>query len=212
VTRVKICGITRLEDAELAASLDAWAVGFILWPESRRACDPAVAAGIVRAVRRRVEPVGVFVNASLDEIAHAVEGIGLTHVQLHGDEGPAFCAAVAQRTGARVIKAVRIDSGADIRAIERFHTDFHLLDSAVRGARGGTGTTWDWRLAAQRHSQTPAILSGGLDPGNVAEGIAAVRPWAVDVASGVESAPGIKDPEKVEAFIAATRQPERVST
>ena len=212
MTRVKICGITRLEDAELAASLGAWAVGFNLWPGSRRACDPAVAAGIARAVRRRVEPVGVFVNPSLDQIAHAVEGIGITHVQLHGDEGPAFCAAVAQRTGARVIKAVRIASGADIRAAARFHTDFHLLDSAVHGARGGTGRTWDWALAAQRRSPVPLILSGGLTPDNVAGAIAAVRPWAVDVASGVESsAPGIKDPRKVEAFVAAA-QPEPVAT
>jgi phosphoribosylanthranilate isomerase len=211
MARVKICGITRLEDAELAASLGAWAVGFILWPGSKRACDPAVAAGIARAVRRRVEPVGVFVNASLDDIVHAVEGIGLTHVQLHGDEGPAFCSAVAQRTGARVIKAVRIASGADIRAAERFHTDFHMLDAAVRGTYGGTGATWDWRLASQRRSQVPAILAGGLTPENVAAGIAAVRPWAVDVSSGVEASPGIKDPAKVEAFIAAA-QPQPIAT
>ena len=205
--RVKICGITRLEDAELAVALGAWAIGFILWPGSRRACDPAVAAGIARAVRRRVELVGVFVNAPLDDIARAVDAIGLTHVQLHGDEGPAFCNAAAQRTGARVIKALRIGSGADIRAAERYHTDLHLLDSSVRGARGGTGRTWDWELAAQRRSRVPVVLSGGLDAGNVAAGIAAVRPWAVDVASGVEAAPGVKDPAKVEAFLAAAGDP-----
>jgi phosphoribosylanthranilate isomerase len=203
MTRVKVCGITRLEDAELAVSLGAWALGFILWPDSKRACDPAVAAGIARAVRRRVELVGVFVNAGLDEIVQAADTIGFTHVQLHGDEGPAFCSAVRQRTGARVIKAVRIGSGADIRAVERFHTDFHLLDSAVRGERGGTGQPWDWEIAAHRRSAVPAILSGGLTADNVAAGIAAVRPWAVDVASGVEAAPGIKDPAKVEAFVAA---------
>src|SRR5688572_10088211 len=132
MARVKICGITRLEDADLSISFGAWAIGFILWPGSKRQCDPAVAAGVVRSVRRRIEPVGVFVSASLDEVADAVESIGFTHVQLHGDEGPAFCNAVAQRTGARVIKAVRIASGADIRSVERFHTEFHLLDSAVR--------------------------------------------------------------------------------
>ena len=203
MARVKLCGITRLEDAELAVSVGAWAIGFILWPGSKRFCDPAVAAGIARAVRRRVELVGVFVNPTLDEVAHAADVIGLTHVQLHGDEGPAFCAAAGQRTGVRVIKAVRIASGADIRSAERFHTDLHLLDTAVRGAHGGTGRTWDWRLAAQRHTKIPAILSGGLDAGNVADGIAAVRPWAVDVASGVEAEPGVKDPAKVEAFAAA---------
>jgi phosphoribosylanthranilate isomerase len=205
MARVKVCGITRLEDAELAVSLGAWALGFVLWPGSKRLCDPAVAAGISRLMRRRVELVGVFVNAALDEIVQAAEAIGLTHVQLHGDEGPAFCSAVGQRTGARVIKAVRIGSGADIRAAERFHTDFHLLDSAVRGLRGGSGQTWDWRLAAQRRSHVPAILAGGLTADNVAEGIATVRPWAVDVTSGTEAAPGIKDPAKVEAFIAAAR-------
>lgn len=198
VTRVKLCGITRPEDADQAASLDAWAIGFILWPRSKRAVDPAVAAGIARTHRRRLETVGVFVNPTLDEVAHAVEGIGLTHVQLHGDEGPAFAAAVAQRTGARVIKAHSIRSGADIRDIERFHTDFHMLDTGR-----GTGQAWDWRLAAQRRSPVPVILAGGLTPDNVAEGIAAVKPWAVDVASGVEAEPGIKDPAKVEAFVAA---------
>ena len=203
MARVKFCGITRLEDAEHAAELDAWAIGFILWPGSKRAADPAVAAGIARAVRRRLEPVGVFVNPTLDEVARAVEGIGLTLVQLHGDEGPAFCAAVAQRTGARVIKALRVGSGADIRDAERFHTDFHLLDTAAGAARGGTGRTWDWRLAAQRRSPVPVLLSGGLTPENVAEGIAAVHPWGVDVSSGVETAPGIKDPARMEAFAAA---------
>jgi len=203
--RVKICGITRAEDAELAASLGAWAIGFILWPQSKRVADPAVAAGIARAMRRRLELVGVFVNPTLDEVVQAAEAIGLTYVQLHGDEGPAFCTAVAERTGARVIKALRIGSGADIRAAERYHTDLHLLDAAAGAAYGGTGRTWDWDLIAQRRSKVPLILSGGLTPDNVAEAIAAVKPWAVDVASGVESAPGVKDPAKVEAFFAAAQ-------
>jgi len=203
MARVKICGITRAEDAELAATLGAWAIGFNFWPGSKRRCDPAIAAGVARALRRRVEPVGVFVNPTLDEVVRLADGVGLTHVQLHGDEGPSFCTAVAERTGAKVIKALRIGSGADIRDAARFHTDFHMFDAAAGAAYGGTGRTWDWALAAQRRSQTPLILSGGLTPANVAEGIAAVHPWAVDVASGVESAPGIKDPAKVEAFIAA---------
>jgi phosphoribosylanthranilate isomerase len=204
---VKLCGITRPEDAELAASLDAWAIGFILWPQSKRKADPAVAAGIARQQRRRLELVGVFVNPTLDEVAHATEAIGLTYVQLHGEEGPAFCAAVAQRTGVRVIKALGIGSGADIQEMERFHTDLHLLDTArSTGSGGGTGRTWDWGLAAQRHSQVPLLLSGGLTPENVGDAIAAVGPWGVDVASGVEAEPGIKDPAKVEAFVAAARQ------
>jgi phosphoribosylanthranilate isomerase len=203
VTRVKVCGITRPEDAELAVELGAWAIGFILWPGSKRAVDPAVAAGIAAMLRRRVEPVGVFVNASLGEIAHAADNIGLTHVQLHGDEGPAFCSEVARRTGAKVIKAVRVASAADFLDAERFHTDYHLLDTARRGAYGGTGETWDWALATRRKRKTPVILSGGLTPENVAAGIAAVDPFAVDVASGVEASPGVKDPDKLAAFMAA---------
>jgi phosphoribosylanthranilate isomerase len=203
MAHVKICGITRPEDAELAASLGAWAIGFNFWAGSKRRVDPAVAAGIARALRRKVEPVGVFVNPTLDEVVRLAEGVGLTHVQLHGDEGPAFCTAVAERTGARVIKALRVASGADIRSAARFHTDFHLLDASAGPAYGGTGQTFDWALVNQRRSHVPLILSGGLTSENVADGIAAVYPWGVDVASGVESAPGIKDPAKLEAFIAA---------
>jgi phosphoribosylanthranilate isomerase len=203
VTRAKICGITRAEDAELAAELGAWAIGLVRWEGSPRACDPAVAAGIVAALRRRVACVGVFVDPTLDEIARAAEGIGFTHLQLHGDVGPAFCEEVARRTGARIIKAARVSSGGDIQALERFHTDFHLLDASVPGLHGGSGQTWDWRLLRGRRSGVPLILSGGLTPDNVAEAIAATRPWGVDTASGTESAPGIKDPERVRAFLAA---------
>jgi phosphoribosylanthranilate isomerase len=205
VTKVKLCGTTRLEDAELAVELGAWAIGFILWPGSKRHAEPGVAAGIARAVRRRVELVGVFVNQPLDDVEAAADAIGLTHVQLHGDEGPSFCAAVRERTGCRVIKALRIGSAADLRDAARFHTDFHLLDSSVRGLRGGSGQTWDWELAAQRRSDAPVILSGGLTPENVADGIAAVRPYAVDVASGVETSPGVKDRARVEAFVRAAQ-------
>jgi phosphoribosylanthranilate isomerase len=203
MTKVKICGITRLEDAELAIAHGAWALGFLLWPPSKRFVDPAVAAGITRVVRRKVETVGVFVNQPLDEIADRVDILGLTHVQLHGDEGPSFCTAVAQRTGAKVIKALRIGHAADIRDSERFHTDYHLLDTAQHGSFGGTGATWDWALVKQRRAKVPLILSGGLTPENVAAGIDAVRPYAVDVASGVEASPGVKDPTKLEAFFAA---------
>ena len=203
MTRVKVCGITRPEDAELAVELGAWALGFVLWPQSPRAADAVVAAGIAAALRRRVELVGVFVNPTLEELAHAADELHLSHVQLHGDEGPAFCAEAARRTGAKVIKAVRIASGADFQDLERFHTDLHLLDAAARGLRGGSGKTWDWELAGRRRRKIPVILSGGLTADNVAAGIAAVDPYAVDVSSGVEAAPGAKDPAKLAAFMAA---------
>jgi phosphoribosylanthranilate isomerase len=203
VTRVKVCGITRPEDAELAVELGAWALGFILWRRSPRAADPAVAAGIALALRRRVELVGVFVNASLEEVAHAAETLHLSHVQLHGDEGPAFCAEAGRRTGAKVIKAIRVANASDFQDLERFHTDFHLLDTAARGKYGGSGETWDWALASKRARKAPVILSGGLTAENVAAGVEAVDPFAVDVASGVEASPGVKDPDKLAAFMAA---------
>jgi phosphoribosylanthranilate isomerase len=203
VARVKICGITRPEDAELAVELGAWALGFILWPGSKRAADPAVAAGIAAAMRRRVALVGVFVNATLEEVAGHAEALQLSHVQLHGDEGPSYCAEVGRRTGCKVIKAVRITDASSFQDLERFHTDLHLLDTAARGLRGGTGETWDWGLARLRPRKVPAILSGGLTPENVAEGIAALDPYAVDVASGVEAAPGVKDPARLAAFLSA---------
>jgi phosphoribosylanthranilate isomerase len=207
VTRVKVCGITRLEDAELAAELGAWAIGFVLWPRSPRAADRAAAVAIAAALRRRVELVGVFVNATLDEIAHAADELHLSHVQLHGDEGPAFCAEAGRRTGAKVIKAMRVAGAADFQDLERFHTDLHLLDTAARGLRGGSGQTWDWALAARRRRKVPVILSGGLTADNVAAGIAAVEPWAVDVSSGVEASPGVKHPVRMREFIAAVPQP-----
>jgi phosphoribosylanthranilate isomerase len=207
LTKVKICGVTRAEDAELAVELGAWAIGFNLWPESKRYTDPAVAAGISRTLHRRIERAGVFVNQPLDEIAEMVDTLGLTYVQLHGDEGPQFCSAVAQRTGAKVIKAMRIAHASDLRELDRFHTDLHLLDASVAGLRGGSGQAWDWTLAAQRRSKIPFLLSGGLTPENVAGAIEAVHPWGVDVASGTEASPGVKDPQKLAAFFEATRVP-----
>jgi len=206
VTRAKICGITRRDDAELAVELGAWAIGLIRWPRSPRACDPDAAAAIVAAHRRRAACVGVFVNATLEELAAEAEAIGFTHLQLHGDEGPSFCAEAGRRTGCKIIKAAQIATEGDIRMLERYRTDFHLLDAAAGHLRGGSGRIWDWNMLAARRSKVPLILSGGLAPDNVAEAIAATQPYAVDSASGTESAPGVKDPEKVRRFleIAAT--------
>jgi phosphoribosylanthranilate isomerase len=201
--RIKYCGITSLADAQRAVTAGAWAVGLIMWPGSPRACELDVAGEIAAALRRRVEVVGVFVNPSLGHLTQMADATGLTMLQLHGDEGPAFCAEAARRTGCRVIKAARIRSGADIQALASFHTDYHLLDSHVHGSRGGTGETFAWDLAHAHRGATPIILSGGLKPANVADAIATVHPYAVDVASGVEAAPGRKDPAKLAAFAAA---------
>jgi phosphoribosylanthranilate isomerase len=191
--RIKFCGITRPEDAREAARLGAWAIGLNHWDPGRRRVDPAVAAEIGAEMRRKLEVVGVFVNARLDEIARAVEDEGLTMVQLHGDEGLQFCREVARKTGSPVIKAMRVRSGADIQAAEAFRTDYHLLDAHHPSTPGGTGESFDWELVRRRRSDVPLILAGGLRPDNVADAIEATAPFAVDVASGVETAPGIKD-------------------
>jgi phosphoribosylanthranilate isomerase len=204
-TRIKHCGITTLTDAHLAAEAGAWALGMIFWPLSPRCCALDDAQLIGASLRRTVHLAGVFVNQRLDEIDHAVQTAGLDLVQLHGDEGPVFCAEVARRTGAKVIKAVRVRSRATLQAAAAYHTDLLLLDAHVEGVRGGTGQTIDWDLVRQARLGAPLILSGGLNPDNVGEAIAATQPFAVDVASGTESAPGVKDPARLQAFHAAVR-------
>jgi phosphoribosylanthranilate isomerase len=205
MTRIKFCGITNLDDAERAVAAGAWAIGLIFWPSSPRRCEPGVAVEVAAALKRRVEVAGVFVNATLDHVAETAEAVGLTMLQLHGDEGPAYCSEAARRTGAKVIKAVRVRSGADVQALSSFHTDYHLLDSYTAGVPGGTGETFAWEIARSHRGRTPVILSGGLTPNNVAEAIESVRPFAVDVASGTEASPGVKDHEKLQAFAAAVK-------
>jgi phosphoribosylanthranilate isomerase len=201
--RVKICGITNLEDAEEAVRLGAWAIGLVHHEQSPRRCDPATAAEIAAAVRRRCEVAGVFVNPTLDEVEAAVENETLTMVQLNGAEGPSFCTEVARRTGTKVVKAVHVSSAAEVHGAEAFRTDFHLFDARREGLWGGSGESFDWNLIAGRRSSIPAILAGGLRPENVAEAIELTRPFAVDVASGVEAEPGRKDPAKLAAFFEA---------
>jgi phosphoribosylanthranilate isomerase len=203
--RVKICGVTNLDDAAEAVRLGAWAIGLIHFDESPRVCEPAEAARIAAAFRRKCEVVGVFVNPELDEITKAVEDEGLTMVQLNGEEGPSFCAEVARRTGVKVIKAVHVASAADVHAAEALRTDFHLFDKRGKDLWGGTGESFDWSLLREHRSTVPAIVAGGLRPDNVAEAVAATHPYAVDVASGVESSPGCKDHAAMNAFFEAAR-------
>lgn len=202
-TRVKICGVTRLEDAELAAGLGAWAVGVVLWQDSPRACDPETAVQIATALRRRCEVAGVFVNAPLDDLVATAEEAPLTIIQLHGDEGPAYCAEARRRTGLKIMKAGRVRDAVDVRKLMAYRTDFHLLDAHVQGKPGGTGERFDWELARVHPGRPPLVLSGGLTPENVAEAIAVAQPFAVDVASGVEAEPGVKDATKVRNFFEA---------
>ncbi|HEY2536808.1 MAG TPA: phosphoribosylanthranilate isomerase [Solirubrobacteraceae bacterium] len=210
--KIKICGITDLHDAELAVELGAWAIGMVFYEHSPRGCSAEQALKISATLRRRVELCGVFVDASLEELTERSEELSLTMLQLHGEEGPAFCAEARRRTGARVIKAVQVAGPGDVRALERYHVDFHLADArartpAKRDLRGGTGETFDWSLLTARRSRIPLILSGGLDAGNVAVAAERVHPYAVDTASGTERAPGHKDEAKLRAFFAAVRAP-----
>jgi phosphoribosylanthranilate isomerase len=204
--RVKICGVTRREDAEHAASAGADFLGLNLWPGSKRHVDVTRAAALAaaaRAVAPAVSIVGVFVDAELATIVEAAREAALDVVQLHGREPAALVAALVER-GLTVWRAVAM---ADDDAVARLGGAAHayLLDTPTAG-HGGSGRTFDWRLAAAAVAAGHrVVLAGGLHPDNVAVAVAAVRPWAVDVASGVESAPGVKDPERVTRFVAAAR-------
>jgi phosphoribosylanthranilate isomerase len=213
MVRVKICGITNLDDARFAADAGAWALGLIFYAGSERRCEVDVAEEIGSELQRKVERVGVFVNAALDEVAALSDVCNLSMVQLHGDEGPAYCSEVARRTGAKVMKAVRARDKASVRALlaYRDRVDFHMIDAYVPGRPGGTGETFAWELAQERaDSHVPLILSGGLTPDNVREAIAAVRPFAVDSATGTEASPGRKDQAKVTALIRAAEHASQV--
>lgn len=203
MTRVKICGVTTPDDARHAAELGAWAIGLIFAPDSPRRCDLATAEEIGAALRRRTLVTGVFVNSPLDEVAEVADRCSLGMLQLHGDEGPAFCREAARRTGCKVMKAARVRDAAAIRGLEPFRVDYHLLDAHSLGRRGGTGETFQWELIGAHDRSLPVVLSGGLRPENVGAGIVATAPFAVDTASGTEATPGRKDRRKVEAFFRA---------
>jgi phosphoribosylanthranilate isomerase len=208
VTRVKVCGITSQADAKLAADAGAWAIGMIFTDASPRRVEVEAAVEIGAAMRRRVEVVGVFLNAPLDEVVELADLCSLTMLQLHGDEGPTYCEEVGRRTGCKVMKAARVRDRASVQALRAFRVGvaYHLLDTYADDAAGGTGRTFQWELAKARGEGPPIVLSGGITPENVGEAIAAVRPFAVDSASGTEASPGVKDPAKVTALMRAVEQ------
>ncbi len=194
--RIKICGITRLEDALAAARLGADAVGFNFWPRSKRYLPPGEARAIVRRLPTFVTTVGVFVDPSRDEVLRALDACGIGVAQLHGDESPELCLSLP----IPVLKAIRVAGANALAALASYDVQGFLLDAPSPGY-GGSGQTFDWELAAEVARELPIVLAGGLGPDNVSEAIRVVRPWAVDVASGVERAPGVKDPELMRLFI-----------
>ena len=194
--RVKICGITLLEDALLAARLGADALGFNFWPGSRRFIDPGAARAIVDRLPPFVTAVGVFVNQPRAEILTAASRSGVAALQLHGDEPCEECEGYPLP----VIKALRVAGPESLVALERYRVSALLLDAPCAGF-GGSGATFDWALARAGSGRAPIILAGGLTPENVGAAVREVRPFAVDVASGVERSPGVKEPDKLRRFI-----------
>ena len=201
--KVKICGITSQTDASAAVEAGADALGFMFYELSSRYLAPEQAAPILASLPPFVSKVGVFVNASADTVRKIAAQCGLDTLQFHGDESPEFCKRFAPL---KVIKAFRMQDANSLNSLEHFATDAWLLDSYSPNQIGGTGTTFNWELAAQaREAGRPVILAGGLNAENIAEAIHQVWPYAVDVSSGVESAPGRKDASLMRAFIAAVR-------
>lgn len=200
--RVKICGITRVEDALAAAAAGADAIGLVFYAGSPRAVGVEQARAIIAALPPFVTTVGLFVDAGRDELAHILASVPLDLLQFHGDESAEQC----EGFGRPYIKALRVRAGDDIvaRVADYPSAQGILLDAYVEGVPGGTGEAFDWSLIPQRLSK-PLILAGGLRPDNVAAAVAQARPYAVDVSGGVEASKGIKDAQKVGAFIRAAR-------
>jgi phosphoribosylanthranilate isomerase len=196
--RVKICGITRIEDLNAACSAGADALGFVFHAPSPRNLNIEQAAGLVKALPPFVQSVGLFVDAESDFVKAVLKAVPLDMLQFHGDESPEFCG----QFGRPYIKAIRVREGVDLVKYTAEYDDARglLLDAYVPGMPGGTGERFDWSLIPAGLSK-PLVLSGGLTPDNVAEAVRQVKPWAVDVSSGVEQAKGIKDAARVAAFI-----------
>jgi phosphoribosylanthranilate isomerase len=195
--RVKVCGLTRADEAAACAALGAWGVGVVFAPESRRRVDAERAAAVLGAVPRATARVGVFVDAPPSEMAALARRCGLTHLQVHGTPPEEASAA----SGLPVIEALAVDGPGALARARESAADLVLLDASVPGRHGGTGTTFDWSVLEAEPLGRPFALAGGLTAENVAEAIARTRPDVVDVSSGVESAPGRKDPDLVRRFI-----------
>ncbi|MDR0634021.1 MAG: phosphoribosylanthranilate isomerase [Azoarcus sp.] len=204
-TRIKICGLTRPQDVAAAVEAGVDAVGFVFYPPSPRHLSFDRAAELARLLPPFVTAVGLFVDPRADFVAEALHRVPLQLLQFHGDESDARCAALCASRGLPWIKAIRMRAGVDLLKSSAFHPGARgLLVDAFAEGYGGSGKTFDWSLIPAGFAR-PLTLSGGLDPGNVGEAVRGVRPWAVDVSSGVEAAKGIKDAAKIAAFVAGVR-------
>ncbi len=203
--KIKICGITNTEDAEVAVAAGADALGFVMYRKSLRWVEPATARSIIAGLPPFVLPVGVFVNEEAERVRALMDECGFALAQLHGDESALYC----QTLGRPALKALRLKDRGTFLTLAEFQGFANvrgiLIDAFSDQAYGGTGQTIDWTLAQEVARSAPVILAGGLNPANVAGAIRMVRPYGVDVSSGVEKSPGKKDPDKVRAFIEAAR-------
>lgn len=201
--KVKICGITNWADARCACAAGADLLGFNFYPRSSRYIDPARAQSIVRRLRSTVTTVGIFVNEPEENLIRTARAVGLKYVQLHGEETPATVSRLRSALGAvKIIKAIRVRRSSDVKKAQHFHdASAVLLDGFDARRRGGAGKAFDWSLAARANGRQRVFLAGGLTPENVAEAIRIVRPYAIDVCSGVESSPGKKDRAKIKALM-----------
>lgn len=202
MTRIKLCGITGPEDAFLAVQAGADALGFNFVPGTPRCVAPEIAGAIIAGLPPFVATVGVFLNQPLEEVLRSAAVAGVGAVQLHGTEGADF----ARRIPLKVIKTIAVSDRDSLAAMSGYPAHAFLLDSHRPGSAGGTGQTFPWDLAREARRYAPILLAGGLNPENVGEAVRRVRPYAVDVASGVERRPGVKDPQKVRDFVAAVRR------
>jgi len=200
-TKIKICGITNMEDAMAACELGADALGFIFYRESKRYVDPKIARSIISNLPPFLSTVGVFVNQDLDEIIAIKDEAGIDAAQLHGDETPGFCRSVPLK----VIKAIRVKDSLDESRVAQYPVQAILFDTYSDAEYGGSGKSFNWEILRDISSRETIILSGGLSPSNVTEALRAVKPYAVDVSSGVEDSPGKKDHMKLRKFIEAVK-------
>lgn len=206
MVRIKVCGITNLDDARLATRLGADSLGFNFYEKSVRFLTPVAAAEIIGKLIEPVDKVGVFVNHTIDEILDAVDVASLDSVQLHGDESYRFVSDLRARCSCRIIKALRVSPVFDPNDSLDFEADGILLDGYSTNARGGTGETFDWEVAKTVSTMIPQLwLAGGLTPENVRRAVTEVGPYAVDACSSLESAPGVKDARELERFISEAK-------
>jgi phosphoribosylanthranilate isomerase len=195
--KVKVCGMTQLKDVLYAVKHGADAVGFVFYKKSPRSVSMKTVREIISALPPFVDTVGVFVNETADKVNKTADYCGLDLVQLHGDESPTYC----NKINRRVIKAFQVSDLKSVKQLVKYPVSGFLLDTFSEDLHGGTGKVFDWNLAHPAKKIGPVILAGGLTPLNIRQAISQVRPYGVDVSSGVEKSPGIKDPEKVRAFL-----------